>query len=274
MPHRTITSIITTFLLVMAWMSHTHGQFSKAIEDNSFFIEEAYNQEPGIVQHISNGMFFRKPQHEFEFSLTQEWPLFGQKHQISYRLPYSFLNSNSVGGLGDLAINYRYQLQTGEEWAAISPRLTIIVPIGNEERGLGRGVLSWEFNLPLSTRLSEQFVGHANAGITLLPGVREKTIQGSEVSRTLASYFAGASIIWLARSNFNVMLEYLVSIDAEFDPNGNILRSAVHFIVPGFRYAIDIADLQIVPGLALPVVLAKDQTRIGVFFYLSFEHPF
>ena len=26
--------------------------FSKAIEDNSFFIEEAYNQEEGIIQHI------------------------------------------------------------------------------------------------------------------------------------------------------------------------------------------------------------------------------
>jgi hypothetical protein len=25
---------------------------AKGIQDNSFFIEEAYNQEPGVVQHI------------------------------------------------------------------------------------------------------------------------------------------------------------------------------------------------------------------------------
>lgn len=27
---------------------------AKGIQDNSFFVEEAYNQEPGIVQHIIN----------------------------------------------------------------------------------------------------------------------------------------------------------------------------------------------------------------------------
>ena len=27
---------------------------AKGIQDNSFFIEEAYNQEPGVVQHIFN----------------------------------------------------------------------------------------------------------------------------------------------------------------------------------------------------------------------------
>ena len=27
---------------------------AKGIQDNSFFIEEAYNQEPGVVQHILN----------------------------------------------------------------------------------------------------------------------------------------------------------------------------------------------------------------------------
>jgi hypothetical protein len=27
---------------------------AKGIQDNSFFIEEAYNQEPGVMQHIFN----------------------------------------------------------------------------------------------------------------------------------------------------------------------------------------------------------------------------
>jgi hypothetical protein len=49
-------------------------QFSEAIEDNSFFIEEAYNQEYRVVQHIFNGIYFSKPQKDFAFTFTQEWP--------------------------------------------------------------------------------------------------------------------------------------------------------------------------------------------------------
>ena len=30
---------------------------AKGIQDNSFFIEEAYNQEAGVVQHILNGWY-------------------------------------------------------------------------------------------------------------------------------------------------------------------------------------------------------------------------
>lgn len=270
-----ITFRVLFFLTIVAGLSSpAAGQFPKAIEDNSFFLEEAYDQERGIVQHISTGVLFRKPQRDFKFSLTQEWPLFGPTHQISYTLPYSFLNSNMHRGIGDIGVHYRYQLLSGEEWAAIAPRLSFSIPVGDEEHGLGSGVAGWEFNLPVSRRLSEQFVGHANAGATLLPGIVKKIGQGNEVTRTLLSYFAGASIIWLAKPELNVMLEYLVSNTADMDAAGDIVRSTEHFIIPGFRYALDVGDLQIVPGLAFPVAVSKELTRSGVFFYLSFEHPF
>ncbi len=35
--------------------------YPPAIEDNSFFIEEAYNQENRVVQHISNAVYSRRP---------------------------------------------------------------------------------------------------------------------------------------------------------------------------------------------------------------------
>ena len=38
---------------------------AKGIQDNSFFIEEAYNQEPGVVQHIFNLSIDYKNSHEF-----------------------------------------------------------------------------------------------------------------------------------------------------------------------------------------------------------------
>jgi hypothetical protein len=55
------------------------------IQDNSFLIEEAYNQDPGIVQHIFTFRNHRGSS-DFEASFTQEWPVDGIKNQLSYDL--------------------------------------------------------------------------------------------------------------------------------------------------------------------------------------------
>jgi hypothetical protein len=39
------------------------------IQDNSFLIEEAYNQEPGVVQHITT---LRRQDRSWFYSFTQE----------------------------------------------------------------------------------------------------------------------------------------------------------------------------------------------------------
>ena len=46
---------------------------AQRIEDNSFLIEEAYNQEAGVVQHI-NTMFYDWKHDTWSYSFTQEWP--------------------------------------------------------------------------------------------------------------------------------------------------------------------------------------------------------
>jgi hypothetical protein len=62
---------------------------AKGIQDNSFLIEEAYNQEPGVVQHILNvPINFINGSCEIAPSFTQEWPIFSQTHQFSYTIPY------------------------------------------------------------------------------------------------------------------------------------------------------------------------------------------
>src|SRR5262245_56577983 len=69
---------------------------AKGIQDNSFLVEEAYNQEAGVVQHIFNAYYavnqLGGPDDKFwQLSFTQEWPVFSQTHQFSYTIPYSFL---------------------------------------------------------------------------------------------------------------------------------------------------------------------------------------
>jgi hypothetical protein len=75
------------------------------IEDNSFLIEEAYNQEPGLVQHIFQAVYSNDPsQHGWAFTFTQEWSIYGQDHQFSYTvLSYHLINEGeSQHGVGDV----------------------------------------------------------------------------------------------------------------------------------------------------------------------------
>ena len=82
------------------------------IEDNSFLIEEAYNQEPGVVQHIFNAVYTTSgAQHGWLFNFTQEWPVFSQEHQFSYTILSGHLiqEPDRIYGIGDMLLNYRYQ---------------------------------------------------------------------------------------------------------------------------------------------------------------------
>jgi hypothetical protein len=126
---------------------------AEPIEDNSFFIEEAYNQERGVVQHIITLLqFLRHPKDTF-FSLSQEWPIGSQRHQISYSFPFSQLDANSISGTGDVLINYRYQLLDKTSWAAVAPRLSVILLTGDSYTGFGYGTVGVQINIPISRRL-------------------------------------------------------------------------------------------------------------------------
>ena len=106
--------------------------WSEAIEDDSFFIEEAYNQEPRVVQHISSFTYFGGAARSRDYSFTQEWPVGGETHQLSYTVPYSWTSGSR--GFGDALLNYRYQLREHDAWAAVSPRISLILPTGPGER--------------------------------------------------------------------------------------------------------------------------------------------
>lgn len=248
----------------------TGESLTEAIEDNSFFIEEAFNQEERVVQHISSASYFKSPERSFLYTFTQEWPISSQKHQLSYSVPYEFIG----GGIGDILLNYRLQVLDKENWAAFAPRFSIILPTGDANKELGNGVLGLQVNLPLSKRVSNSLIVHFNAGSTLLPGVKQTLASGDEVKKNLLWYNVGGGVIWLAHKNFNILLEYVRNVTSDIDEQGEVVSDVESIINPGIRYAIDIGDLQIVPGIAFPFSVTSSSTRIGSFFYLSFEHPF
>ena len=245
--------------------------FSTAIADNSYFIEEAFNQERGVVQHISNFAFLRND--SFVYAFTQEWPAPDERHQLSYTIPVASLSTSPrENGFGDILINYRFGA-VQEAHVAFAPRVSLVLPTGSNDRGLGDGSAGVQFNLPVSHRIHENWIYHLNAGGTFLPRARSLTL-GGPVRRNLQSYNLGGSLIWLARPNFNAMLETFANFDHSIDAVGGKTRDTEVFMSPGVRWAINVGDLQIVPGFAVPIRLNNGASARGVFFYLSFEHPF
>jgi hypothetical protein len=266
--NRSVSALPVYCLLFTVYAPSLPAQSSSpGISDNSFLIEEAYNQEPGVVQHISN--FSRADEGgSWAFSFTQEWPLRGVRHQISYGIPLEHADGT---GIGDVAINYRYQLLgSSEASVAAAPRLTLLLPTGNEQRGRGSGGLGFQTNLPLSYLPTPRLATHWNAGLTLVPSASN----GLAAEATTLSYHLGASGIWLARPSLNLMLEVLwASTESPVAP-GVTDRSESLLLNPGVRWAFNFdSGLQIVPGVAYTIGLDSQDTD-ALFLYLSFEHPF
>jgi len=250
---------------------------AKGIQDNSFFVEEAYNQEPGIVQHIINvPAFFMHGNKEVSFSFTQEWPVFSQTHQFSYTIPYTFAESEN--GLEEIRVNYRLQaLMEDERTPAFAPRFSLVTPAGDASKGFGHDRLGYEINLPFSKIVSERVTLNFNAGGSLFPDVND---------RDLWNYNLGGSAIYAVSRNFNLMLESVAFWEEDVDldagarpakaaPVRRIDRTVTALLSPGARYAFNCPnDLQIVVGAALPIGRTSDSPDWGLFFYLSFEHPF
>ncbi len=252
------------------------------IEDNSFLIEEAYNQEAGVVQHIFIANYNKDSQNRgWNFNFTQEWPVFSQDHQFSYTVPSSHFidGADRIYGIGDILLNYRYQaLEEGDVKPAFAPRFSLILPTGNRNRGTGNGVVGYQWSLPFSKKLASRFAMHANFGLTYLPGVRAP-LDGStgplSPKRSLVSYNLGASAIFAILPRFQLMLEWVGPFEESINDRGKATREFMPILSPGFRAAVvNEEKLQVVVGAAAPIGLNHNATNVGALLYLSIEHNF
>jgi hypothetical protein len=180
-------------------------------------------------------------------------------------------NDDRGTGVGDVGLNYRYQLVGDPEApVVVAPRISLLLPTGNSDEGRGAGAVGFQTNIPLSVVVTPQVVTHWNAGATLTPSA--KNLFGAEATTT--SFSLGASAIWLVRPAFNLMLEALWLSEASVAGSGDTVRDELLFLNPGFRGALDLGNLQIVPGVAYTFDLSSDSDDDALFVYLSFEHPF
>jgi hypothetical protein len=272
------------------------------IRDNAFLVEEASNQEPGVVQHIFNWVhsWDRTPgghTRDLVFAYTMELPLGSQTHQFSFvtQLLSSFEKpldgpADHQGGVGDTFLNYRYQLLADDAFLWCAPRFSLIVPTGDDRFGLGTGQLGYQFNLPVS-KYGEDFDFHFNAGLTFTPNVSaalpalprppvpgepaEPSAPRFSPRHDLHGYNLGGSIFWKPKTNLHFFCEFLALWSDEINDSGFRESNSQVFANPGVRYAIcQLEDVEWVVGVSVPVGLTRDTPDIGVFFYMSVEHTF
>jgi hypothetical protein len=139
------------------------------IEDNSFLVEEAYNQDAGVVQEIS-GLSIDKTNKSYEYDFTQEWPVGSIRHQLSYTIPLLHTKLPRSTRVGDVLLNYRYQLVgDGDAALAVSPRFSLALPTGDWKNDAGRGAVGYEAFLPASIRTCSSHTSTQASAIRLLP---------------------------------------------------------------------------------------------------------
>jgi len=241
------------------------------ISDNSFLIEEAYNQDPGVVQHINT--FTRSRNGDWAYSFTQEWPLGSMKHQFSYTISALDFNRRSdIRGIGDVALNYRYQLVNNEKsGVAIAPRISVLLPTGSVRKGLGEGGVGIQANFPVSVPISRKFVTHWNAGATFVPSAKDA--RGDKAFTN--AFNLGQSTIWLAHPRINFLVETVWNSYQSVVARGRSTTSYSFILNPGVRWAYNFKNgLQIVPGVSIPFGVGPSKGDRGLLLYLSFEHPF
>jgi hypothetical protein len=245
-------TLVRVALFLLAATAEASGQAPKPpppLRDNSFLIEEAYNQEPGIVQHV--GTFAVGRAEGWALGFDQEWPLGGIRDQLSIGL--GLVDTGNDTRFGDIELGYRRQLVgESESTVLVAPRVSLLWlqvesgPDGHRE-GVGASV-----GLPVTFVLAPWLVTHWNAGLTVGP------------LRPIAN--AGASAVWLVSPTANLLVEGVWAAQDGIRP--------VYVLNPGARFAINAGTLQVVPGISFPIDLTGRGESDAVFFYLSFEHPY
>jgi hypothetical protein len=260
-------------LAIARFLSAQTQNEPKPIQDNSFLVEEAYNQEKGVVQHINTFSYFAES-HGWFYTFTQEWPVpLHQRHQLSYTLMVVRPGDPSQGaGFGDTLLNYRYQLVgNGDSRIAFAPRLSLIFPTGDSKLGRGFGGTGVQTSLPLSVVVNRKLVTHWNAGATFVPSAQDAA--GDHAAS--AGYNFGQSFIWLVHPRVNFMLETVFASLQEVVAKDKTIWTNALLLSPGVRWSYNFKNgLQIVPGVAMPLGVGPSAGEKGFFLYLSFEHPF
>lgn len=208
---------------------------------------------------------------DWTYSYTQEWPVDrAPKNQLSYTLQALHTDPGTGTGLGDLILNYRYQVLQKKRWA-FALRFSVLAPTGDYKVGRGASGWGWQTSLPVSWKWHPKLVTHWDLGATHVPHAKDPL--GNRA--TVWGYNAGQSFIFLASKRFNLMLETVFNSTEAVEGPGMTGRVNSILVSPGFRWAHNLKNgTQIVPGFGFPIGVGPSRGEYGLVVYFSVERPF
>ena len=237
------------------------------IEDNSFLLEEAYNQERGELQLIQ-GLQHNPRSRRWDYTLTTEIPITDERHQFSFDLP--LIHETGALDVGDVSLNYRYGVLQGER-VFLAPRLTVNLPTGDSATGAGAGGFGYEAAIAATVLLGELFAVHGNVSYTWVP--RAKVAPSPSVSTR--SYGYGVSLVGLLTRWMNAFVELAGAELENAAPGGGTSARHQLLLNPGVRFALNVdPEFQIVPGVSVPIGIGPSSGETSIFTYLSMERKF
>lgn len=252
-----------------------------AFEDNSFLFDEAINQEKGIMQYVSNLYFDNVNGGNLLYNFTQEIPVGGEQHQLNYSILYHIDRVTPTGqrssGFGDIAIGYHYKVSGKRDKLMVIPGISIIIPTGNSQEGRGIGGPGIQSTVTFTKRLSHRLVTHYNIGYTFISQADRYSYSKTDspvlaYERNLNYAGIGAGATWYVTRKTVLFTELISNFVKDIRQDGTLRNRNISTINPGFRFAIDANNVQIVPGISTPIILTDGAfSRIGIFFYLSIE---
>lgn len=238
---------------------------AEPVEDNSFLVEEAYNQEPGVVQFINVWQKSDKTK-DWTYTFINEIPMGSQNHQFSYELPVSHLDSNDKTQMEDIKFNYRYEFLRNDT-VVTTGRLSVTTASGDYKKGFGSGAMGYEASLISSVKITDKWIQHWNLGAGITPKAKNTSDQSADNSK----FFWAVSQVYLFTDSLNFMVELAGNHSQETDGADSASWSQEAVLSPSVRYAIDAGDWQFVPGLALPYGIGPKAGQNQTLVYLSIE---
>ena len=250
---------------ILAFLTFSCVAFGDPIEDNSFLVEESYNQEEGVVQFIQVYQKEAKTEN-WNYTFINEYPFFSQTHQLSFEVPIAHLESNNKSQIEDLKLNYRNELFRNET-VVTTLRLSTTLPTGDYEKGFGVGASGYETALLASVQIAPRWVQHWNVGAGITP--KAKNTLGEQADNR--KYFWAVSNVYLMSDHLNFMLEATGTQQEQTITENSAEWTSETIVSPSVRYAIDYNDWQFVPGLAFPTGLGPTEGSNQILGYLSIE---
>jgi len=244
----------------------------RLLQSNGLLVDTAYHQEDGEVQHALT--FSRSPKDGWASVISQEWPIFSEKHQVSLSLPANLFVRRPDGnrGVGDLTLEYSYFLiGSNESRVTVSPGAGFSLPTGSVAKGLGAGGPGASVKLPISVMLTRRFASNSTVELSYVSSA--KNTESDQFH--LWTYEVGQSFVWFARPKLNVLMEAVWERSRFTNREGFKEIDREVFISPGVRWAhVFHNGLTIIPGVAVPIGVGSSRGDHRIFFYLAIEHPF